>query len=74
MNENQNDWDEHMSKISFSYGIAFKLGISHTPFQLIYGLHLLLLMEYMLPSKPGQNYDLTLVRVLISRLLELEKF
>jgi len=40
MNENQNDWDEHMSTIFLFYRIVFKVGTSHTPFQLVYGLHL----------------------------------
>jgi hypothetical protein len=40
-----------------------------TPFQLVNGLHPLLLMEYMLPSKPRHNYDSTHVKVLTSRLL-----
>jgi hypothetical protein len=57
-----------MSKFLFSYRITFKLRISHVPFQLVYGLHLLLLMEYLLPSKLRQNYDPTLVRVIISQL------
>jgi hypothetical protein len=66
--ENQNGWNEHMSIVLFSYKIAFKLGIGHIPFQLVYGLHLLLPMEYLLPSKPRQNPDPTLVKVLISQL------
>jgi hypothetical protein len=59
MNENRNDWDEHMFTILFSYKTTFKVRIGHTPFQFVYGLHLLLPMEYLLPSKLGQSYDLT---------------
>jgi len=62
-----------MSTILFSYIIAFKVGIGHIPFQLVYGLFPLLLIEYLLPFKPRQTYDPNLVRVLTSRLLELEK-
>jgi hypothetical protein len=55
VNENKNDWDEHLSTILFSYQIVYKVGTSHTPFQLVYGLHPLLPREYLLPSKPGEN-------------------
>jgi hypothetical protein len=32
VNKNLNDWDEHLSTILFSYKIAFKVKIDHTPF------------------------------------------
>ncbi len=73
MNENWNDWDEHLSTILFFYRIAFKVGTNHLPFQLVYRLHPLLPTEYLLPSKPGQTYDLKLVRVLTSCMSKLEK-
>ncbi len=73
MNENWNEWDEHLSTILFSYKTDFKVGTSHTPFQLVYELHPLLLTKYLLPSKLGQIHDPTFVKVLINILLELEK-
>ncbi len=73
VNENRNDWDEHMSTILFSYWTAYKVGTNHTPFQLVYGLHPLLPIEHLLPSRPGDNKYLELVRFLINRLSELEK-
>ncbi len=63
-----------MSIILSSYRIVFKVGTSHTPFQLIYELHLLLPAKYLLPFKLKHNYDPTLIRVLTSWLPELEKF
>jgi hypothetical protein len=42
-----------MSTILFSYIIVFKVGTSHIPFQLVYGLHMLLFIKYLLPSKIG---------------------
>jgi hypothetical protein len=66
VNENMNDGDEHMSIVLFSYRTAYKVGIGHTPFQLVYGLHPLLLIEYMLPSKHGEHVNPKLVRVLTS--------
>jgi hypothetical protein len=73
VNDNHNDWDEHMSTFLFSYRYAFKVGIGHIPFQLAYGLYPLLPTKYLLPSKLGHIYDPTLVIVIISHLLELEK-
>jgi hypothetical protein len=40
VNENQNSSNEHLSTILFSYKIAFKVGIGHTPFQLVYYYYL----------------------------------
>jgi hypothetical protein len=74
VNENQNDWDEHPSIVLFSYRIVFKVGTNHTPIQLVYRLHPLVLREYLLPSKPSQNYDPKPIKVLISHLSKLEKF
>jgi hypothetical protein len=61
-----------MSIILFSYRIAYKVRTSHTPFQLVYGLHPLLPTKYLLPFKLGENKD-PHVRVLTNRLFELEK-
>ncbi len=72
VNENWNDWDEHMSIVILFDMIVFKVGTGHIPFQLVYGLYPLLLIEYLLPSKVGQIYDPNHVKVLTSRLLELE--
>jgi hypothetical protein len=66
MNENRNDWDEHIFIILFSYRTTFKVRTAHTLFEFVYGLHPLLPMEYILPLKLGQSYDLTPVRVLTS--------
>jgi hypothetical protein len=62
-----------MSTILFSYRTSFKVGIGHTPFQLVYELHPLLPTEYLLPSKPRQNHDPRHVRILISKLSKLKK-
>jgi hypothetical protein len=73
VNENQNDWDENLSIVLFSYKYIFKVGTGHTPFLLVYRLHPLLLIEYLLPSKPSQNHDPKPIKVLISQLSKLEK-
>lgn len=52
----------------FSYRATFEVGIGHTPFRLIYGLHLLLPIEYLLPSKLGQSLNPTHVKVLTRKI------
>jgi hypothetical protein len=52
------------STILFSYRTAYKVGTSHTPFQLVYGLHPLLPTEYLIPSKPNDDRDPQPVKIL----------
>ncbi len=73
VNENKNDWDEHLSTILFSYRTTYKVGTDHTPFQLVYGLHPLLPIEYMLPFKLGENRDPQPIRVITNWLFKLKK-
>jgi hypothetical protein len=73
VNENINDWDEQLSIVLFSYQTSCKVGISPTPFQLVYGLHPLLLIEYMLPSKLGDNRDPQHVRETIGKQVDYAK-
>ncbi len=62
-----------MSIVLFSYRTTCKVGTGHTPLHLVYELYPLLPIEYMLPSKPNDNRDPQLIRVLISQLYELKK-
>ncbi len=39
VSENRTYWDEHMSKMLFSYKIAYKVVTWYTPYQLVCGLH-----------------------------------
>jgi hypothetical protein len=48
VNENHMDWDEHLHTILFTYMITLRVGIGHTPFQLVYGLHALMPTKYLL--------------------------
>jgi hypothetical protein len=63
----------HMSTILFSYWTTYKVGTSHTPFQLVYELHPLLPTEYILPFKFNDDTYPQPIRVLTSWLFELEK-
>jgi hypothetical protein len=55
-----------MSTLLFSYRTTYKVRIGHTPFQLVYGLHPLLPIEYLLPSRPGDDRDPQPIKVLTS--------
>ncbi len=71
--ENRIDWDEHLSIVLFSYKITYKVVIGYTPYQLVYGLHPLMPIEYIILVVGGNERDNTLVRVLISRIIKLKK-
>jgi len=45
----------------------------YTPYQLVYGLHLLMPIEYVLRAISGDHIDAKPTKVLIARVMELEK-
>ncbi len=57
----------------FSYRIAYKGATGYKPYQLVYGLHPLMPIEYIVPITGGNERDGTLVRVLTSRITKLKK-
>ncbi len=71
--ENRIDWDEHLSTMLFSYITTYKVVIRHTPYQLVYGLHPLMPTKYMVPIDSGNEKDITLMKVLTSRIIELKR-
>jgi len=73
ISESRTDWDEHLSTILFSYKTTYKVTTGYTPYQLVYGLHPLMLIEYIVPVVGGKQRDNILVRVLTSRVSKLEK-
>jgi hypothetical protein len=73
VNENKIDWDEHLFTMLFSYIIVYKVATWYTPYQLVYGLHLLMPTKYIVLVPGGDERDSTLVRVLTNRIIELEK-
>ncbi len=63
INEKKIDWDEHLSTILFSYRTTYKVPIGYIPYQLIYGLHSLMLTKYVLPTINGDHKDVQPTRV-----------
>ncbi len=61
------------------YGVIFiqnciQSSKGFTPYQLVYGLYPLMPTKYIVPFAGGNEKDSILVRVLISRIIELKKF
>ncbi len=70
---NRINWDEHLSTMLFSYKIAYKIVIGYTPYQLVYGLHPLMPIEYIVPIANGNQKNNTSVGVLTNRVSKLER-
>ncbi len=73
VNDNKTNWDEHLSTVLFSYKITYKVATWYIPYQLMYGLHPLMPIGYIVPIIGGNQRNSTLMRILISRVSELEK-
>jgi hypothetical protein len=54
INDNKTNWDEHLSTMLFSYKTTYKVAIGYTPYQLVYGLHPLMPIEYIMPIIGGE--------------------
>ncbi len=57
----------------FSYNTAYKVITWYTPYHLLYGLHPLMPIEYIIPIVSGNEKESTLMKVLLSRIPKLEK-
>jgi hypothetical protein len=57
----------------FSYRIAYKVTTRYTPYQLLFGLHILMPIKYIVPIVGGNEGDSPLMTVLTSRITKLEK-
>ncbi len=73
INENKIDWDEHLFTMLFSYKTAYKIATWYTPYQLVYGLHPLMPIEYIVPITGGNEKDSTLMRILTNKITKLKK-
>ncbi len=61
-----------MCTILFSYRIVYKVATCYTPYQLVYGLHLLMPIIYVLPAINGNHINAELSRVLTTKITKLE--
>ncbi len=74
VSKNQIDWDEHLPIFLFSYIIiTYEIGTIYIPYQLVYGLHLLMFTKYILLIIDSDHKEGNHVRVLTSIVLELKK-
>jgi hypothetical protein len=73
VSENKANWDEHLPTMFFSYRIAYKVTTCYTPYQLVYGLHLFMPIEYVMLAINGDHKYANPIKVLTSKLIELEK-
>jgi len=62
-----------LSKVLFSFRISYKIATGYTPNQLMYGLHPLMPIEYIVLVVSGDERDNTPMRILTSRITKLEK-
>ncbi len=63
----------HLPTILFSCKTTYKITIRYTLHQLVYGSHLLMPIKYILPIIDIDHKERNHVRVLTSKVLELEK-
>ncbi len=61
-----------MSTILFSYKIVYKVAKGYTPYQLVYGLHPIMLTKYVILAISGDHKYAKPTRMLIARIIELE--
>ncbi len=73
ISENIIDWDEHLPTMLFSYKIIYKITIRYTLYQLVYGLHPLMPIEYIMLIVGGNQKYSSSIRVLINKVYELKK-
>ncbi len=75
VNEKMIDWDEHLHIVLYAYQTTYnKMTTCHTPFQLVYGLHPLMLVEYLLPTTLlGIKKFIEFAIVLTSRIIKLDE-
>jgi hypothetical protein len=59
--------------VLFSYIIAYKATTKYTPYQLVYGLHPLMPVEYIVLVVSGNERDNTSVKNLTSKISKLKK-
>jgi hypothetical protein len=71
VNENRIDQDEHLSTMLLVN--SYKIATRYTPYQLVYGLHPLMPIKYIVLVVGGNERDNILMKILSSIILKLEK-
>jgi hypothetical protein len=74
VNEKITNLDEHLSVVLFSCKIAYKVVIGYTPYQLVYGLHLLMLTKYVQSTINGDHKDAEPTKVLTTGITKLKSY
>jgi nitrate reductase beta subunit len=59
--------------ILFSYKIAYKVATSYTPYKLVYGLHPLMPIKYVMSAINVDHKDAEPTKVLTTKIIDLEK-
>ncbi len=72
VSENRTNWVEHLSIVLFLYRFAYKIATRYTPYQLMYGLHSLMPIEYIIVIVGGNERKNIPVKVLTTKIIELE--
>jgi hypothetical protein len=74
VNDNKNDWDEHLGVMLVVYCITHKVNIRHTPFQLLYGLYPLMPIEDLVSIVTRNGIIVKdVVKVFTNKISKLEK-
>jgi hypothetical protein len=71
--ENKTNWDKHLPIVLFFYKTTYKVVIGYIPYQLVYGLHPLMPIEYILLIIGSNHRERNHVKVLTTKVLELKK-
>jgi hypothetical protein len=73
VSENKANWDEHLPKVLFSYKTTYKVVTCYTTYQLVYELHPLMPIKYILLVIGSNHEERSHARVLTSRVSKLGK-
>ena len=50
VNENRSNWDQKLHSALWAYRVAYKTVLGTTPFNMVYGLNVILSIEFLVPA------------------------